>query len=343
MRSPSTMLCISVLASSVTVRAVGLVDALKNAGASQFASLITSDPIIASLYLSSNVGTVFAPIDSSSPSRMKRQSPEERQKLKYQSTRQTNHIGDINKPPGKPLDTNNDDANVGAGNQQKVVTNPQDGTGNSSMKRGVIGRRSNMTMPSLLNIYSGLGNNVSIIQAGIPYDGGVIHIVNDYFTLPTSLSSTASTNGQSSFNQMSKTSNMSASLDSTASITCFIPSNAAFSASNSSSYSTSSSLISGHVIPNFVGYLPSLTDGATFTTQGGTKITVTVKNGDYFINNAKIIASNQIISNGVAHVIDSVIEPKSPPLIVSAAPAQERGVMLGVWSLVFCLVASLLV
>jgi hypothetical protein len=34
--------------------------------------------------------------------------------------------------------------------------------------------------PSLLKIYSGLGNNVNIIQANIPYDGGLIHIVDGY-------------------------------------------------------------------------------------------------------------------------------------------------------------------
>jgi hypothetical protein len=35
-------------------------------------------------------------------------------------------------------------------------------------------------------------------------------------------------------------------------------------------------------------------------------VTVTVRGNDYYINNAKIIASNQILENGVAHVIDQV-------------------------------------
>lgn len=42
------------------------------------------------------------------------------------------------------------------------------------------------------------------------------------------------------------------------------------------------------------------------TTQSGNNLTVTVKNGDWYINNAKIIAADQITSNGVAHVVDSV-------------------------------------
>jgi hypothetical protein len=34
-------------------------------------------------------------------------------------------------------------------------------------------------MPSLLEISSGLGNVVNIIQGDIPYDGGLIHIVDE--------------------------------------------------------------------------------------------------------------------------------------------------------------------
>jgi hypothetical protein len=52
--------------------------------------------------------------------------------------------------------------------------------------------------------------------------------------------------------------------------------------------------------------LPTLKNGATYLTQGGANVTVTVRGNDYYINNAKIIASNQILENGVAHVIDQV-------------------------------------
>jgi uncharacterized surface protein with fasciclin (FAS1) repeats len=65
------------------------------------------------------------------------------------------------------------------------------------------------------------------------------------------------------------------------------------------------------VIPDFVGYLPFLKNGATYTTQGGGNVTITVtgtvgKDAQYFVNNAKIVASNLILSNGVAHVVDQV-------------------------------------
>ena len=62
----------------------------------------------------------------------------------------------------------------------------------------------------------------------------------------------------------------------------------------------------GHIIPNFVGYLPSLTNGLKLVTQAGTTVTVTVKGDDFYLNNAKIIASNLILENGVGHVLDQV-------------------------------------
>lgn len=100
---------------------------------------------------------------------------------------------------------------------------------------------------------------------------------------------------------------MTSTIDNTPALTCFIPTNAAFAEPNStSSYATTESLLFGHIIPDFIGYLPSLTNGATFITQGGTNITVNVKGVDFYINNAKIIASNLIVDNGVCHVLDSV-------------------------------------
>lgn len=73
-------------------------------------------------------------------------------------------------------------------------------------------------------------------------------------------------------------------------------------------YSSIKSLLLGHVIPNFVGYLPSLMNGTMYTSQGGTNFTVTVNGNDYYINNAKIVTSNVIVENGVAHVIDQVCQ-----------------------------------
>jgi uncharacterized surface protein with fasciclin (FAS1) repeats len=128
-----------------------------------------------------------------------------------------------------------------------------------------------------------------------------------YFTLPALISETAIADNHTTFTDLAASANLTSTIDNAPGVTCFIPTNAAFAKPNSkSSYTTTASLLFGHIIPDFIGYLPSLTNGATFTTQEGTNITVSVKGSDIYINNAKIIASNLIVDNGVCHVLDSV-------------------------------------
>ena len=89
--------------------------------------------------------------------------------------------------------------------------------------------------------------------------------------------------------------------------TFFIPSNEAFTDANDSSPSAATAdLLTGHVIPDFAGYLPSLVNGSTLTTQAGSSVTVTIQGDNYYINDAMIVSSNMILENGVAHVIDQV-------------------------------------
>jgi len=104
-----------------------------------------------------------------------------------------------------------------------------------------------------------------------------------------------------------------------------VPCDAAFAAANLTTPSAdTASLLAGHILPNFLGYLPALVNGATLPTQGGKTLTVTVKGSDYFINNAKITQANIILPNGVAHVIDKVIEFGTPPA-TSSTPVVTSG------------------
>ena len=126
-------------------------------------------------------------------------------------------------------------------------------------------------------------------------------------TLPESLTDTANANGQTAFTGLASSYNLTNTLDNSPDITYFIPSNSAFAIEGATnSYPSIESLLLGHLIPNFAGYLPSLTDGSTYKSQGGSEFTVTVKGTDYYINNAKIILANVIVENGVAHVLDQV-------------------------------------
>lgn len=171
---PVVFLLFTFLLSSA--QATTLIQALQDAGASQFAGQIQSSPTVSSIYLSSQVQTVFAPIDgSTSPfsRKTKRQlSPQEIANLLYLGTMNLNTFAGISSGDGKSLVTNDDVANLD-GQNQSSVTNPSNMPSSSVPKRW-----HNTTGPSLLKLYSGLGNHVNIIQADIPYDGGLIHLVD---------------------------------------------------------------------------------------------------------------------------------------------------------------------
>ncbi len=56
----------------------------------------------------------------------------------------------------------------------------------------------------------------------------------------------------------------------------------------------------------------ALTDGMQLPTLQGGVVTVTVEDGAFMINDAKIITPNIETSNGVIHVIDGVLQPPTP-------------------------------
>lgn len=72
-----------------------------------------------------------------------------------------------------------------------------------------------------------------------------------------------------------------------------------------------------HVVPGKV-MSTDLSDGLEATTAQGEAVTFTIADGKAMVNNANIVAADVEASNGVIHVIDTVI---LPPSIVAAAEA----------------------
>lgn len=131
---------------------------------------------------------------------------------------------------------------------------------------------------------------------------------NSFFTVPQGLIATLQATNQTSFAAGLESTGLSASLSDPSGLTVFSTSNSAYEAgtANSTSSAQLSSTLSNHIVPGFKGYLPLLTDGQNLTTLGGTTLTVTVRGGEYFINEAKIVKRDLITDNGVAHVLDKV-------------------------------------
>ncbi len=128
---------------------------------------------------------------------------------------------------------------------------------------------------------------------------------HSYFTQPESLSSTSKATGQTAFAGILSQSNSTSTLEATHSVTVFLPSNAAFSAGNSTI--PASQLVSDHVVAGTVGYLPDLKDGLILTTQRGELLAISIRGGRYYVNGGLITQANLVLENGVAHVVNKVI------------------------------------
>lgn len=91
-------------------------------------------------------------------------------------------------------------------------------------------------------------------------------------------------------------------------MTIFAPTNDAFAAISNlvGSLTTAqlSNILTYHVVGGTVGYSTTLTSGAKIPTLEGGEVTVTINGSDNFINSAKVVIADVLVSNGVVHVID---------------------------------------
>lgn len=66
------------------------------------------------------------------------------------------------------------------------------------------------------------------------------------------------------------------------------------------------SVLQYHVINGTVAYSSTLANGSV-PTLGGDNVTITILDGEVFVNRARVITADILLSNGVLHVLDSVL------------------------------------
>jgi transforming growth factor-beta-induced protein len=154
-------------------------------------------------------------------------------------------------------------------------------------------------------------NGASVVSADVIADNGVIHVI-DKVILPPNLVEAATLAGDFSTLLGAAT---SAGLAETlskpdANLTVFAPNNAAFA--------KLSSVPSGDALKNVLLYhvvsgkvlSTDLKAGAVPTLLSGKSVTVDLTSG-VRVNDAKVVAADVVTTNGVIHVIDTVLIPPS--------------------------------
>ncbi|KAI0600998.1 FAS1 domain-containing protein [Biscogniauxia sp. FL1348] len=177
-----------------------------------------------------------------------------------------------------------------------------------------------LTSSSLPIVFSGLGASVRVTASDIPFDGGVIRPIDGVLTLPGNLSYTLPFLGADMFGAALEKAGLLSDLDNRATITVLAPDDTAFKSASGLSDTQLAQVLAGHVILDFPAYTPLLKDGHTYRTLGGGNVTVSVRDGVAYINDAQILAGDAVIKNGVVHTIDKLLTTTSiTPVPVAAA------------------------
>ncbi|PHH89332.1 hypothetical protein CDD83_6278 [Cordyceps sp. RAO-2017] len=317
--SAAVLVLAGIVAPAVTQSSdAGLLASLRREGASRFADFLESDPSTLDAFLR-NARTVYAPSDESLARPRRRDDTTQRlQQANYQGCQaETNLAAGSMSLPGRseqtmlvapklqpqPI-TDSVSQKLGNSSLQVIVADSRPDNTKRWLSRSLVQRR--QSAQSWPKLCSGLGATTNIMRGGIKFDRGTIYLTDGYFTLPQSISRTVNAIGQTTFASLAAIGGLTQQLDDMHAVTIFLPSNTALASvqAGNMSGSAAAQLASSHIVPNFVGYLPRLRDGANMRSQTGQVLKVRVVGGKYYINDAAITQANIILDSGVAHVID---------------------------------------
>jgi transforming growth factor-beta-induced protein len=172
-------------------------------------------------------------------------------------------------------------------------------------------------------------NNARVTGADIITSNGVVHLVDGVLTENLDVVDVATLRGFSTLVGAVQTAGLTSALraNSTAGITVFAPTNAAFAALGNavpSDPTALSNILRLHVV-GARALAASLSNGQRLTTLQGATLTVGINAGAVTIqgpsNTVRVTATDVPARNGVIHVIDAVILPQAPQNIAQVAAA----------------------
>jgi uncharacterized surface protein with fasciclin (FAS1) repeats len=146
----------------------------------------------------------------------------------------------------------------------------------------------------------------------VNFTGGTIHVVNGILATPQNVTNTLSNSNLTAAVGAIRAADLTQTLTGASDVTIFAPNNDAFNAIGSIVGNLTkeqlTSILGYHVVAGTVAYSTGLSN-STVTTQSGSNITITVIDGDVFVNTARVTVPDILVDNGVVHVIDQYVSP----------------------------------
>ncbi|KAH8745274.1 FAS1 domain-containing protein [Diaporthe sp. PMI_573] len=313
---------------AVSALAQSLVTTLEENGFAEFAQLLQGDPV-----LDAGPGLiVYAPTNAALTGG-NTTAPANRRAAEDDKTQARNALGAVNstaprppKPPKPPRNSTKLIRDVVASPGSAFMTlldNPEFVNLGPRRNQTIVEKNATSASPPL--VFSGLGASVKVTGADIPFDNGVIRPIDGVLTIPETASSTLPFLGVNTFQGFLQKTGLLAELDTRAGITVLAPDDNALTNTTSQTDAELMELLKRHILIDFPAYTPLLEDGDIYPTLAGGEVTVSVRGGLVYLNGARILAGDAIISNGVIHTIDKVLGTSSglPPVTAAATTTME--------------------
>ena len=139
-------------------------------------------------------------------------------------------------------------------------------------------------------------------------DNIIVHKIDTVLSIPNNLTTTGPEVGGEAAVAFVAAAGLGETLDTVPDLTIFVPTGDAFDAIGSilgtASIEDVAEILKYHAITGAVVFSDDVTDTTVKTVQGN-ELTLSVVDGSIFVNTAKVVIPNIILSNGVAHVIDA--------------------------------------
>ncbi|EXJ75671.1 uncharacterized protein A1O5_00178 [Cladophialophora psammophila CBS 110553] len=183
-----------------------------------------------------------------------------------------------------------------------------------------------VTSENHVSLVSGLLSNASVSSGPVNFTGGVVHIIDDVLTVPQNISETAIQFNLSAAAGALISADLVTTVDSLSDVTLFVPNNEAFEAIGSAlpklTTQDLASILQYHLVQGVVGYSTLLQNGTVQSVQGN-DLTITIEDGEVFVNSARVVVPDVLVANGVVHVIDNVLNPSNTT--AAPSPSQKSG------------------
>ncbi|KAL8786073.1 MAG: hypothetical protein Q9213_002997 [Squamulea squamosa] len=189
-----------------------------------------------------------------------------------------------------------------------------------------------------VNVYtSGLGTRSTLVTPDLRFMGGIVHVIDNFLIPPQNFIQSVPQFNLTAAGGAIENASLADYANSRQDLTFFVPQNAAFQALGETLQSMPSSqlqrILNYHIVNgSTVGYSANLPNGTILRTRSGQNLTITFASNSLFVNQARVLQQDLLLSNGVMHVIDNFLDPDAPSVTanpeIQTAPPLIKGTSL---------------